>query len=255
LPAKLAGIIGVSRSGLTPAALLCQHLHLPLWILRQDATPAQHDAATWAGRGDIIPAGNGWRIASRPATGGPLLVVDDTQMTGRSIARAREVVARELPGREVLYTAVYKNPQLPQRSVDYYAAALLKPHFLEWNLFNSVHLPHTAFDFDGVLTRDGTNEPQYLPRKGRVPLIVTGRSERHRAASLGWLAHWGVKVNRLVMFPGETPREPLPIARYKAEHFANSGLAYFVESCPEQAAEIAAIVRRPVICPAAGKVF
>jgi hypothetical protein len=53
----------------------------------------------------------------------------------------------------------------------------------------------------------------------------------------------------------KTPRDPLPIARYKAEHFAASGLAYFVESDPVQAAEIARLTKRPVICPAAGEVF
>ena len=253
LPPNLAGIIGISRSGLTPASLLAQLRNLPLWILRQDTTPAQRHLATWSGKGDIIPAGNGWRISDRKETKGPLLVVDDTQMTGRSLRRAREVVKRELPDEKVLYAAVYRNPALKD-PLDYYAVLLGKPHFLEWNLFNSVHLPHTGFDFDGVLTFDGGNVPQYLPRKGAVT-IITGRSEKHRAGSLAWCHHHGVKVKRLVMFPGDTPKDHSIVARYKGEQVRRLGLSYFVESSPSQSKIIAEVSKRPVICPKAGKVF
>jgi orotate phosphoribosyltransferase len=240
LPHKLAGVVGVARSGLLPANLLAMLLHLPLFALREDTA-------------DVIPVGHGWRLGKLPDQAAPLLIVDDTVMSGTSLSKSKGIARRCLADRKLLWSAIYVNP-----------GARLKPdvwvhdlalHFLEWNLFNSVHLPQLALDFDGILTHDGTDRPLYLPRKGEVPLIVTGRSQAHRVGSMAWLTKHGVRVKRMVMFPGETPRDPLVIARYKAQHWGPSGLAYFVESDPIQAKEIARLVGRPVICPAAGEVF
>ena len=50
-------------------------MHLPLFILREC-------------EGDIIDAGHGWRLGHHKPDG-PLLVVDDTCMTGRSVRHSR----------------------------------------------------------------------------------------------------------------------------------------------------------------------
>ena len=42
-----------------------------------------------------------------------------------------------------------------------------------------------------------------------MPLIVTGRSEKHRLGSEAWLKRHGVSVRKLVMYPGETSSDPL----------------------------------------------
>jgi orotate phosphoribosyltransferase len=241
VPPKLAGVVGVARSGLLPASLLAMHLHLPLGILREDAK-------------DAIAAGHGWRLGKQQRPNGPLLVVDDTVMSGTSLRKSKAIAAKALAGRELLWAAIYVAPSAKTKP-DIWVHDLEAPHFLEWNLFNSVHLPRMAFDYDGILTIDGTTRPQYLPRRGEIPLIITGRGEQDRVPSLAWLAQHGVRVRKLIMFPGQTPSDPLPIARYKAEHFAASGLSYFVESDPVQAAEMARLAKRPVICPAAGEVF
>jgi hypothetical protein len=61
------------------------------------------------------------------------------------------------------------------------------------------------------------------------------------------------------MWPGTMQErikaDPLGIAQFKARHFLKSGLEFFVESHPEQAAEIARMSKRLVICPSIGKVF
>lgn len=243
LPSDVSGIIGVARSGLFPASLIAMHLHLPLWILRQDLK-------------DIVPAGHGWRLASSKKRG-RMLVVDDTVMTGTSLLKSRAIVENHLEA-PPLWAVLYRNPTASRKAVcDFFARELTEPHFLEWNLFNSSYLPQMAFDFDGVLCNDGVPLPRYLPRKQPIPLIVTGRPESERQASLDWLAHWGLKVKKLIMWPHslEARNEPGAVSRYKAEHFLQSGLAYFVESCPRQAAEIAALAQKPVVCPAARKVF
>ena len=242
LPSNAAGIIGIARSGVIPASLIATHLHLPLWIFRQSM-------------GDIIPAGHGYRLGDRKQDG-PLVFIDDTCMTGNSVRQARDIAAKRLGGQPALFAVVYRNPDAQQADFDFWARELPHPHFLEWNLFNSIHLPRMAFDFDGILTRDGSSTPQYLPRRTELRLIITGRTERLRAASLHWLGQWGVSVRRMIMWTdGPTPTDPLVIARWKAEHFGRSTLRYFVESCPVQAQEIARLSRKRVICPAAAKVF
>lgn len=244
LPPKLAGIVGVARSGVLPATQLAMHLHLPLLILRES-------------QNDIVDAGHGWRLGHHKPEG-PLLVVDDTCMTGRSLRHSREVAAKVLPGHKLLWAVVYKNPAATIKpAIDFVGRDLPHPHLLEWNLFNSIFSPTMACDFDGILTIDGTTRPQYLPRKGTLPLIVTGRLERDRVHSIAWLARQGIKFGKLVMYPGTLAERDNPgaLAAFKAEHFAASGLSYFVESDPAQAEGIAKLSNKPVICPVAGKVF
>ena len=183
-----------------------------------------------------------------------MLLVDDTSMTGNSIQHATAIIERHWPHQRFRTAVIYRNPT-SRTKPDYWVHDLQHPHFLEWNLFNSIHLHRMALDFDGILTFDGTDKPQYLPRKGTVPLIVTGRSEEHRLGSEAWLKRHGVRCRRMVMYPGDTPSDPLVIAKYKADHFGRSGLNYFVESDPLQAKEIASLTHRPVICPGAGEVF
>jgi orotate phosphoribosyltransferase len=271
LPADLVGIVGVSRSGLLPASLLSMHLHLPMWILRQDRNPQQPDSP----KGDIIPAGNGWRLHTRRATKGAVLLVDDTQMTGRSLALALPI-AREwaaAASHRLLTAVVYQSPESKPKA-DLHVRELFSPHFLEWNLFNSCFIDEMAFDFDGIFCRDATAaedddgeryrkflttaEPVYLVRKEPVPLIVTGCLGKWRKQRQAWMQRHGIRAKRLVMGPWKTNAEraePGAVSRFKAQHFAESGLEWFVESCPIQAREIVELSGKVVICPAAGKVF
>lgn len=260
LPSDVAGVVGIARSGILPASLLSQHLHLPMWILRQDTSPSQEDEFDWDG-GDVIPVGNGWRLHERQATAGPILVIDDTQMTGRSLERAKPVAeawARQR-GRELLWAVVYQSPGLPNACrAAVCVHELTPPHFLEWNLFNSLHVNQAGFDIDGILCDENAPHERpalYAVRKQAMPLVVTGRCERHRAFTLDWMARWGMTANRLEMWPGDEPPTGIAAAEFKAEHFWASDLEWFVESCPHQAQIIANISAKPVICPAARRVF
>lgn len=264
LPPDLAGIVGISRSGILPANLLCQHLHLPMWILRQDSSKAQ--PKEW-GAGDVIACGNGWRLSDHRPKPGPVVVIDDTQMTGRSIRRARPITEAWAAERDVelLWAVVYQNPLVsPKDKAEIIARELPRPHFLEWNLFNGPHVERCAFDIDGILCDEQPKReelgphgrpPLYPVRKKAMKLLVTGRHERHRASTLAWLAKWGMKCDRLEMLPDGVEHGPGIVSAHKAAHFAASKLLWFVESCPIQAREIAKLTGKPVICPAAAKVY
>lgn len=268
LPHDLDGIAGVARSGLSAATMVSMYLQLPLLAIRQT-------------KGDVIAAGNGWRLGGQHHVnprGNKIAIIDDTVMTGNSLRALEPIVAQQFDN--VVTAAVYVNP-LAVKKPDIWASDLGWPHLLEWNMFNSVLSPSLALDFDGILCQncrledddDGARylefirnaKPLYTPRKCAVPLVVTARIEKYREPTLQWLQRHRIAVNSLVMHPADTlaKRNQDDICAYKAKHFkawANNhrgspGPAAFVESEDWQAKQIAARSGRMVICPATAKVY
>jgi adenine/guanine phosphoribosyltransferase-like PRPP-binding protein len=264
LPPDITAIAGVSRSGVYPASLAAMMLHLPFYVVRQST-------------GDVIEAGSGWRLGKKSHDGGKVAVIDDTVMTGNSQKAIKEVVEDFFDSS--MMCTVYCNP-LAIHKPDLWAVDLPWPHLLEWNLFNSVVLPSTAMDFDGILCNDclpGQDDdgekyldfirnaiPKYVVRKDPISLIVTARLEKYREPTLEWLSKWGIKCNNLVMAPYSTlaERQRQDMAKFKAKHFkefmGNSrGIkpCVFVESDVNQAIAIAKYSGGISVCPAAGKCF
>lgn len=249
IPTDLSGVVGIPRSGMVPATIVAMSLHLPLFTYTHN---------------NLFNVGSGARLNVRSPALARMIVIDDTVCTGNTIKRAKKFF-----GTTAHYAAVYVRPNYDS-AVDFYADKLNLPHFLEWNLFNSIHIAKMAFDMDGVLCEDfsediGDDEkdmlnrrPLYLPRKEKIPLIITARMERHRDVTEAWLDKHGVQYDRLVMGSWKTEEErlrPHEIARYKSAHFANSGLVTYVESHPSLAKQIAQMTRRQVICPTIRAVY
>jgi uncharacterized HAD superfamily protein len=155
--------------------------------------------------------------------------------------------------------------------VDLCVAAYPGMHFLEWNWANAGHGAACAYDFDGILCvecppidddRDQrylrfleSAAPLFLPRRLPVPLIVTGRHERYRPQTVAWLARQRVRVERLVMRDWDGAHDPMRIAGFKARHYAASACGLFAESELAQAERINHLTGKPVLCPAAGRVY
>lgn len=252
LPADVSGIVGVPRSGMGPAAIIATVLHVPLYEL----TPS----------GQLHECGSGVRGASAIRSAGPLAVVDDTVYSGQAMRR----VKKQMAGRPHVLAAVYVESKA-RSYVDVWARDLPCPHLLEWNLFNCgvswgsavnpVFGKGVATDLDGIVCHDATSggkpgTPYLLPRMAALPLIATGRPERTRPETEAWLHKHRVKYKRLAMLSdGADHTSGHVIAAFKAAEYAASGCGFFVESDPEQAAEIARITSLPVICPRAGRVF
>lgn len=247
LPTDLSGIVGIPRSGMVPATLLATYLHLPLFEMTNTG-PRQ--------------LSNGWRLSDSAhiERHGPMLLVDDTSMHGNAMNMAKAQWKETKRKQEVIGAVVYCSPQKYHHHgpmPDLWAVDLEHPHLLEWCLFNCGFMHFSALDFDGIMTVDQTQHPQYLPRKYPLKLIVTGRLERERQRTLDWMSRHGITAERLEMWPGtlEDREKPGAIAAFKAEHFKKSGLQFFVESDPEQAAEIARLTRKTVVCPSAKRCF
>ncbi|QDT23669.1 Orotate phosphoribosyltransferase [Gimesia chilikensis] len=265
LPDNITSVTGVARSGVHPASMIAMMLHVPLYILRQS-------------KNDLIPAGNGWRLHQQPQGPGINLVIDDTTMTGRSLSLAKGILKNS--GMKHIHASVYTNPAALSKP-DLWAVDLPWPHFLEWNLFNSVMSPSIALDFDGILCNDcrpiedddgerylnflENAVPKYLPKKTSVPLIITARIEKYRPQTITWLKRWGVRYNKLVMHSAPTLQERNRdnIARYKAEHYSSwvssnnfkISPPVFIESDDHQARKIAEYSRSPVICPTSKRAY
>lgn len=271
LPASVAGVAGVPRSGMIPAALLATLLHVPLFEVQPS--------------GRLRRLGNGARGNDLGFAGdrsGIIAIVDDTVYTGRAMHRVRSM----LQDRRAVFAAVYARREA-FRAVDVFARELPSPHLLEWNLFNSGQFAgragnpvlHGGFavDFDGILCEEPsvgdadtspaaaayekwlrTARPLYLPRSLPVKLIATFRLERWRAETEAWLRRWGIRWERLVMHPAGSVAErsrAWNAACHKGRPFLESGCSFFVESDVNQAREIFEYTRRPVICPAAETIF
>ncbi len=264
IPPDTSRIVGVSRSGVLPASMLALLLHLPWSIVRQS-------------KGDIIDGGNGWRLTGRVGGNGPVVVIDDTCMTGNSFKHVMPIVRKEFP--QAIAAAVYVNPRARVKP-ELYARELPHPHLLEWNVMNSILTPSCAFDFDGILCHDcpagsdddgpkyleflRTATPRYPVRKVKIPLIVTARLEKYRGETEAWLAAHGMSVDKMIMGPWGSllERSRVDIGEWKGQHFATflenkKGIKpkLFIESDARQAKRIAEVSGGFCVCPDAGRVF
>lgn len=269
IPPDVKAIVGVARSGMTPANIVATMLHLPLLAVRQTLN-------------DVIPVGNGWRMGGSDhvsvSKSVKVAVIDDTSMTGNSFRAIKPLLERTFD--DYVTCSVYVNP-LATLKPDIYCHELPWPHLLEWNLFNSVLSPNCATDFDGVLCHDcaGWQDddgdhylefiknaiPKYLSRKVPIPLIVTARIEKYRQQTEDWLERHGVKFNRLVMHPAKNVHERRKddIAAFKAHHFEEWAKRHhprprpsmFIESEPHQSKRINEITNRLVLCPSNATVY
>lgn len=250
LPADVTAVAGIPRSGMLPASVIATHLHLPLFQL----TPGGGLSRLGHGRGGSLPQGLHGRLA----------VIDDTVYSGDAMHRARIA----LGALRAVYGAVYVTHSAGV--VDLFVEEVKELHLLEWNLLNNGPLAgHAAsplfgagvgLDLDGVICHDEhsggkVGTPYLLPRSVPAPLICTGRPEAQRAATEAQLRLWGVRWQRLEMFPGDTQPGWKDAAAHKAWHYQRSALGFFVESCPQQAEAIHRQVRKPVICPREERVW
>jgi adenine/guanine phosphoribosyltransferase-like PRPP-binding protein len=261
LPAEISAVVGIARSGLLPAGIIAVERHRPLFAATRE--------------GHVHPVGYGGRMIGHRASSNNRLVllVDDTGSTGLTLDLVRPWVQAAFPGATVMTAAIYCAPQSLSR-IDWPAVVYPQPHYLEWNFVNSGVIHEAALDFDGILCEDcppeadddgdayrqflETARPKYIPRREPLAAIVTARLEKYRAPTLRWLDRWGVQCRQLVMGPWKTiaaRRQAGPLGKWKAREFTKLGLDLFVESDPVQAAEICRFAAKPVLCPAAQRLF
>ena len=201
------------------------------------------------------------------------LVVDDSIFTGQQLNAVRKRIS-EMPLRvsHVYFCAIYATKESAPM-VDLNFSLVEQPRVFEWHLLNRKDNTRFATDFDGVLCRDPTTEEndngknynsflhstelQFRPLH-KLGLIVTARLSCYRTHSEKWLSQRGIQYDSLFLLENSTAEERAENGLHvihKAAAFKKSKAELFVESCPEQSAQIATLSGKPVVCFLTGEFF
>lgn len=250
LPRQIDLVVGVPRSGMIPASMLATQLNAPLVdvdgllagrIYRHGSTKRAPDLD---------------KAMSEDRT---VVIIDDTVGSGRAIRELRQAIAElGLKGR-FFFCAVWGTVRT-HPDVDCVMQAVDEDAVFPWNIMHHVVLAEACVDIDGVLCAnpeehesfEGRAYDQFLERaislhrtSGKIGWLVTSRLEKHRQSTEAWLAAHEVEYENLVM---ATPEEKADSPAYKARVYEKTGAQIFIESEPEDAAIIATLSGRPVIC-------
>lgn len=253
LPIDVDLIVGIPRSGLLAANILCLHLDVPMTDVDRFCegklmdTGARHDQDRSIRDIDSV------------------LVLDDSVKSGSQMTETQNRLDQlDLPF-DISYGAIFVSPEGHQY-VDYWGEAVPSPRVFEWNLMHHPVLQYSCVDIDGVLCRDPTPEenddgeryreflsdvpPNIVPNQ-QIGHLVTSRLEQYRPETEAWLEKHGIRYDTLTMMDlpsKEARQERGNHARYKAEVYESTDAPLFIESDPRQAAAITQRTGKPVFC-------
>lgn len=257
------GIVGIPRSGMLPATLLANELHLPCASLPEFI--AQVGFST-----------GGTRLEDSPPARGRVLILDDSCYKGsaaRMAVKAVQEAGESLSSWQCEYGAVYGHPDTPPENEPGWIGRVVDgPRLFEWNIAQHADLSSALLDLDGVLcadppvtdSQDRAAYEAWLPNATplmipRVPVlgIITNRLNRYRQQTADWLRLLGVRYSVLLMHPAGSAKERT--LRYEASELKSQAYLFhrhaklFIESDPQQAVRIAEVSRKPVICLTSGE--
>lgn len=189
IPSDIDLVVGIPRSGLLAANILCLYLDVPMTDVDGLCD------------GRIFDTGK--RVDGNRSfdTFDSVLVVDDSVYTGGQMTETRGRIEEHAFPFEIRYGAIYVSPG-GHRYVDYWGEVVPTPRVFEWNVIHHPILENACVDIDGVLCRDpipeenddGENyrefltevEPKVVPNQ-RIHRLVTCRLENTgRRPKRGW---------------------------------------------------------------------
>lgn len=258
LPADIDVVVGVPRSGLTPASMIALHRN----VMITDLEGFLEGRAMQPGEARDKPS-----LKRDPSLWKRALIVDDSVNSGKTFARIRDRLAALGRDVEVVTCAVF-GVQPTHPGVDIVLTTCPEPRVFEWNFLHHAHQMSTAcLDIDGVLCVDPTRDqnddgeryrnflstavPHLMPT---VPVghLVTSRLERYRAETEDWLGRKGIAYGKLHMLDLPTAAERRRLGAhgtFKAEVYKSLHKSWlFVESEADQARKIARLSGKAVIC-------
>ena len=248
-------VVGIPKSGLIPGTMIATMRNLPFFDL--DGFIFSFNAR----KGQRRQSTNFFEERKR------VLIVDDSVNTGNELRRTAERLGELTDIADFTYCGIYGSQKKPKNTPPHVILEVVpQPRIFQWNYRNHIVAENACFDMDGVLCVDPTAEqnddgPRYrefietaeplcIPTKS-IGAIVTSRLERYRKETEAWLKEHGVKYRELIMLnlPDAETRRKLGVhAAYKAEVYGKRSEILFVESNREQAAEIARLTDKPVLC-------
>lgn len=244
----VAAIVPLPRSGTLPASVIALHRNIHVLNLGD------------IGKRISVPP---LRRGGKEFPAGPVVVLDDTVRSGKTIMRLRQQLgSRAACGRQILYAALYVRSS-SRASVDLFGEIIPLHSVFAWNWQHVKEMRHYMLDMDGVLypdqesARSGDARPLFVPSYP-IRAIVTGRGLHLKDRTVRWLKHHGIGYRSLHMMPSDQAarREMGGVIEFKAAHYAaDADARMFVESHREQARPIAARAGKPVLCTENWKLY
>lgn len=247
-------VVGVPKSGVIPACMIASFLNLPYYDLDSFCFSFSPRSGTRKIRKNLLS--NNINV----------LIVDDSVNTGTEMRAVKQRLKSLRMPYNFVFCAIYSASPKLSSEVDLFFSFLPQPRVFQWNYRNHIISEYSAYDMDGVLCVDPTDEenddgekyirfiknadPLFIPKKN-ISAIVTSRLERYRPQTEEWLAENNVRYDELIMLdlPSAEERRRLGIhASFKAEVYKERSDILFVESNWKQAKKIAELADKPVIC-------
>ncbi|HXV30423.1 MAG TPA: phosphoribosyltransferase, partial [Sinorhizobium sp.] len=257
LPGDIDLVVGIPRSGILAANLLSLMANIQMTDL--DSFVA----------GRVFSSGitkQSTSLGRSMAEMRRILILDDSINGGSAMREARiKAAAAGIPRDRLIFAAVYGTFERYEET-DLVFEVAPQPRLFQWNVMHHIFLGQSCVDIDGVLCVDPTNEenddgsaylrflrearPLYVPTR-KIAALVTSRLEKYRPQTEAWLARQGILYDELVMLdlPSKAERQRLAAhGRFKAEVYRRSDAILFIESERDQAANIAKLSGKPVLC-------
>jgi len=250
LPRQIDLVVGIPRSGMIPASMLATQLNVPLVDVDGflEGRIFRHGSTKRAPATDLA--------LSEERT---VVIMDDMIGSGRAFRELKAAIAeRKLKGR-IFYCAVWGTVR-SHPDIDCVLETVSAEPVFPWNLMHHGVLAQSCVDIDGVLCAnpqghesfEGRAYDQFLESaislhrtSGKIGWLVTSRLEKHRKVTEDWLARHEVDYEQLVM---ASPEDKTDSPTYKARVYRETGARMFIESEEADAAIIAKLSGRPVIC-------
>lgn len=205
-----------------------------------------------------------------------ILIIDDSIMSGRASDETKQMVVDAGLNKKynIKYAAVYYKNDDYKKHIDIALEKVPSPRLFQWNYLNHCFLQDAAFDIDGVLCKDPSNEenddgpkytnfllnaePLFIPQY-KIPYIITSRLEKYRPQTEQWLKRNNVQYDKLIMLSGYTAEERRKLnlhAKFKAEQYKKlTDIQLFIESDKKQAQEIARLTNKLCFCASTDELF
>lgn len=258
LPRDIEVVAGIPRSGLLAANILALYLNVPLTdvdgLLRGTCYPS---GARRRQRKPQPDAGSGLAPdVDFLASPRRVLVLDDSVLGGRAMAKARDRVASGNLPHEITYGAVYVSPRR-RHVVDVACELLNPPRVFEWNLFHIGLLEEFCVDLEGVLlpsparapgtadfgTALASATPLVSPSR-EIGWLVTSRAEADRHLILEWLERHDIRCRNLVAIGDGGPAGTAA----RADLYRDVEARLYISDSLSGAVQLARMADRQVLC-------
>lgn len=269
---KPKGIIGVPRSGMLPATILSQELHLGLCSINEFFDNNGDDK---------VFNRHGTRPIDHPKDG-PYIVVEDSNYNGQNLGITMNSLKQHFPNKKFISCAAFlEGPtqfykaDITLRDIREEAQASVgRVALYQWSFLDCWWNWKFLWDLDGVMCIDPPADsnteayeayldnpiPLHIPKTpSNYPIsICTYRLKKYAPQTNKFLKDNGINCNTLWMYNADTKEErnlkPAPV--YKAEMYkSHPEYMLYIESNDYEAQAIWKLSEKPVYCFSTGKLY